>query len=141
MITLEQIRLLEERVRRAVDRISALQEENGELRKKSEEYEARVGELEARIDRFTRDQNQIEDGIKKAIDSLEGIAEADASGETAPEVPAQESSQDEPGSSEDAAEQGTSEEPASALTEPTHPKDEEPETGSSVEETNELDIF
>jgi len=73
MITLEQIRLLEERVRRAVDRISGLQEENRELRTKTAQYEKRVSELEARIDRFTTDQTQIEDGIKNALESLEGL--------------------------------------------------------------------
>ena len=73
MITLEQIRLLEERVRRAVDWISGLQEENRELRTKTAQYEKRVSELEARIDRFTKDQTQIEDGIKNALDSLEGL--------------------------------------------------------------------
>lgn len=73
MITLEQIRLLEERVRRAVDRISGLQGENRELRTKTAQYERRVSELEARIDRFTKDQTQIEDGIKNALDSLEGL--------------------------------------------------------------------
>ncbi|MFP4430749.1 MAG: cell division protein ZapB [Spirochaetaceae bacterium] len=88
MITLEQIRLLEERVRRAVDRIAGLQEENRELRARATQYEERVSELEARIDRFTKDQNQIEDGIKKALDRLEGLdAEHAEPTATIPEAP------------------------------------------------------
>lgn len=136
MITLEQIRLLEERVRRAVDRIATLQEENGELRKKTEEYEARVGELEARIDRFTRDQNQIEDGIKKALDSLEELEERRSAGEPPASGAAP---RDTP---EESVDQTASEEPDSAAPDkPTDFDDEEADKGSAVEESNELDIF
>jgi FtsZ-binding cell division protein ZapB len=124
MITLEQIRLLEERVRRAVDRIAGLQEENRELRTKAGQYEERVSELEARIDRFTKDQNQIEDGIKKALDRLEGLdaedAESTATIPESPEAPTAPAtaSEPEPGNDTD----------SDTLAEPT-------------DEANELDIF
>ncbi len=123
MITLEQIRLLEERVRRAVDRIAGLQEENRELRTKAGQYEERVSELETRIDRFTKDQNQIEDGIKKALDRLEGLDAEDAeSTATIPEA---------------------SEAPAvpDTVSEPENDTDGSDTLAAPTDEANELDIF
>lgn len=70
MVTIEQIRLLEKKVRGAVEHINLLKQENRSLKSKMEHYETRISELEKLIDSFKRDQNEIEKGILTALDEL-----------------------------------------------------------------------
>jgi chromosome segregation ATPase len=73
MITLEQIRRLEQRVQAAVARIATLKNENALLREKLESYEGRVLELENSIAAFKRDQSEIEQGIVSALNQLDQL--------------------------------------------------------------------
>ncbi len=73
MITLEQIRQLEQRVQAAVSRIATLKNENALLREKLESYEGRILELENSIAAFKRDQSEIEQGIVSALSQLDQL--------------------------------------------------------------------
>lgn len=73
MITLEQIRRLEQRVQAAVARIATLKNENALLREKLESYEGRILELENSIAAFKRDQSEIEQGIVSALNQLDQL--------------------------------------------------------------------
>lgn len=73
MITLEQIRRLEQRVQAAVSRIATLKDENALLREKLESYEGRILELENSIAAFKRDQGEIEEGIVSALHHLDQL--------------------------------------------------------------------
>lgn len=70
MITLEQVKLLETKVSKAIDTIQHLTEENRLLREKLEGYQSRIHELEVLIQRFKDDQGKIEAGIVSALDRL-----------------------------------------------------------------------
>jgi len=70
MITLEQVKLLETKVSKAIDTIQHLTEENKLLREKLEAYQGRIHELEVLIQQFKDDQGKIEAGIISALDRL-----------------------------------------------------------------------
>lgn len=80
MISVEQVRALEERVEKAVGFITALKTENAGLRRdlelaKSESSRAlnRVAELESAAEAFRRDQVSIEEGIMHALRKLDAF--------------------------------------------------------------------
>ncbi|MDR2786028.1 MAG: cell division protein ZapB [Treponema sp.] len=70
MVTLEQIKLLETKVVRAIDVVTRITGENAYLKGKLENYQKRIDELEVLIQRFKEDQGRIEDGILSALDRL-----------------------------------------------------------------------
>ncbi|MDR1353235.1 MAG: cell division protein ZapB [Treponema sp.] len=70
MVTLEQIKLLETKVARAIDIVTRITGENAYLKGKLENYQKRIDELEVLIQRFKEDQGRIEDGILSALDRL-----------------------------------------------------------------------
>ena len=78
MLSVEQVRALEERVGKAVSYIESLKTENAELRKELErtaaelgEAKARSAELEAAAQSFKNDQARIEAGIVHALEKLD----------------------------------------------------------------------
>ncbi|MCX7024177.1 MAG: cell division protein ZapB [Spirochaetes bacterium] len=71
MLTLDQVRALEERVEKAVTAIGRLRGENSDLRDELARRQGRIAELEAFIDTVKRDQSRIEEAIVKALDRLE----------------------------------------------------------------------
>jgi chromosome segregation ATPase len=71
MISIEQIRQLQDKVNRMVEHLSSLQQENTLLRSRIGSYETRISELEKLIDSFRSDQNEIEQGILLTITQLE----------------------------------------------------------------------
>ncbi len=73
MISLDQICLLEEKVESAVEKIQQLQAENDALRKKCSELTNALSSKTEQLNTFSVDQNQIEEGIKKALDRLNSI--------------------------------------------------------------------
>ena len=73
MITLEQIRRLDEKVQQAVQFIQTLKSENESLRGRLSEYEGRISELEVLITRFREDQGEIEQGIVRALQHLDEL--------------------------------------------------------------------
>jgi chromosome segregation ATPase len=75
MITLEQIRLLESRITRAVDLIRVLKEENSTLRRGLESAQKRMKELESLVEGFKSDQAEIESVIVRTLHSLDELEE------------------------------------------------------------------
>ncbi len=73
MLNLEQVRLLEQRVNKAVAKITALQQENATLREEIGGYQNRVVELEQEIARIKDDQTAIEQGILSALGQLDQL--------------------------------------------------------------------
>lgn len=73
MISLDQVLLLEKKVESAVAKIQQLQAENDALRKKCDELTNSLSSKSEQLSTFETDQNQIEDGIKKALDRLNFI--------------------------------------------------------------------
>lgn len=73
MITLEQIRALESRVRDAVGYIDALKNENTTLKTRLDEARRKVTELEDRVQRISEDQSAIEESVLSALSELDRI--------------------------------------------------------------------
>ena len=73
MITLDQIKQLDVKVRKAVDKINSLKSENSLLQEKLDNYQLRIEELEILIDTFKEDQGEIEHGIIDALNQLDII--------------------------------------------------------------------
>lgn len=73
MISLDQVMRLEEKVESAVKKIQQLQEENAALRTKCDELTNALSLKSEQLSNFTSDQNQIEIGIKNALERLDSI--------------------------------------------------------------------
>ncbi len=73
MITLEQVRQLETRVKRAVELIDTLRGENKALKERLEKSERRLRELETLVNGFRDDQDQIEQGIRDILAQLNAL--------------------------------------------------------------------
>ena len=83
MINLEQVKLLEKKVAKAVDYVERLTKENTalhqqktELQTKLDSYQKRIEELEVLVVGFKEDQNRIEEGILAALDRLSQFEKA-----------------------------------------------------------------
>ncbi|MDR0585655.1 MAG: cell division protein ZapB [Treponema sp.] len=63
MVTLEQIKLLESKITRAIDVVTRLNEENARLKKRN-------GELEELAEKLKGEKTRIEEGIVSALDRL-----------------------------------------------------------------------
>jgi peptidoglycan hydrolase CwlO-like protein len=70
MISLEQVKLLETKVTKAIEHVERITSENTALRAKLDSYQKRIDELEVLVMRFKEDQGRIEDGILAALDRL-----------------------------------------------------------------------
>lgn len=81
MINLDQVRTLEWKVKQAVQLIVHLRRENDTLRGRLSDTEVRLQELEAMMEAFKATQNEMESGIRSALeelDNLEGPADVQA---------------------------------------------------------------
>jgi hypothetical protein len=76
MVSLEQVKLLETKVSRAIDYVERVTGENALLQGKLESYQKRIDELEVLVQRFKEDQGRIEDGILSALDRLNQFEDA-----------------------------------------------------------------
>ncbi len=86
MVSLDQIRQLEDKVNRAVEIIRVLKEENRTLRRTVEGSRARMKELEDLVRVFKNDQAEIERGLVSAIRKLDQLEDGlDAARRPAPE--------------------------------------------------------
>lgn len=70
MLSLEQVRSLEDRVEKALSYIDELTEENASLRERLGGYESRIKDLEVLVRDFQQDQGRIEEGILNALEKL-----------------------------------------------------------------------
>jgi chromosome segregation ATPase len=89
MVTLEQVRLLESKVGKALSYVESLSAENTTLREKLDGYRRRIDELETIVLAFKEDQGRIEAGILSALERLNQFEDAvergiDDARETAP---------------------------------------------------------
>ena len=76
MVTLEQVRLLETKVAKAIDYVKKVTDENALLRGKIDTYQKRIDELEVLVQRFKEDQSRIEEGIISALERLNQFEDA-----------------------------------------------------------------
>ncbi|MDR2029172.1 MAG: cell division protein ZapB [Treponema sp.] len=76
MVTLEQVRLLETKVAKAIDFVNRVTDENTLLEGKLETYRKRIDELEGLVQRFKEEQGRIEEGILSALDRLNQFEDA-----------------------------------------------------------------
>jgi predicted nuclease with TOPRIM domain len=70
MVTLEQVKLLESKVGKAIDFVGKVTEENTQLQAKLDSCQKRIDELEGTVNRFKEDQGRIENGIISALNRL-----------------------------------------------------------------------
>ena len=91
MVSLEQVKLLESKVTKAIDYVQKVTEENTSLKGKLDSYQKRIDELEVLIQQFKEEQGRIEDGILSALDRLNQFEDAFertlTAGDTAPVAP------------------------------------------------------
>jgi FtsZ-binding cell division protein ZapB len=78
MITLEQIRLLEGKITRAIELIRVLKEENATLRRGLDSAQKRMRELESLVEGFKADQKEIESAILRTLRTLDELEESGA---------------------------------------------------------------
>jgi hypothetical protein len=76
MVTLEQVKLLETKVVKALDFVNQVTGENTLLKEKLDTYQKRIDELEVLIQRFKEDQSRIEEGIISALNRLNQFEDA-----------------------------------------------------------------
>jgi len=76
MVTLEQVKLLESKVVKALSYIETLSTENATLREKLDGYRRRIDELETIVLAFKEAQGRIEAGIISALDRLNQFEDA-----------------------------------------------------------------
>jgi FtsZ-binding cell division protein ZapB len=83
MVTLEQVKLLETKVAKALDFVNRvtsentfLTNENALLKEKLDTYQKRIDELEVLIQCFKEDQSRIEEGILSALNRLNQFEDA-----------------------------------------------------------------
>ncbi|MFP4562895.1 MAG: cell division protein ZapB [Spirochaetia bacterium] len=140
MIRLEQIRTLEERVKKAVALIDELRGKNRSLKDQLDSYQNRITELEVLIEDFKRDQGEIEQGIISAINQLDSLGSVPEQAEPTAEEPAAEIDEPTP---EPAAPDGLQQVDQTPISpSPASPTDAEGEEEKEEEDqTSELDIF
>lgn len=78
MINLDQVRTLEWKVKQAVQLIVHLRRENDTLRGRISDTEVRLQELEALLESFKATQNEMESGIRSALEELDNLEGGDA---------------------------------------------------------------
>ncbi|MDR2746916.1 MAG: cell division protein ZapB [Treponema sp.] len=76
MVTLEQVKLLETKVVRAIEYVERISRENSQLQGKLDSYQKRIDELEVLIQQFREDQGRIEEGILAALERLNRFEDA-----------------------------------------------------------------
>jgi len=151
MISLEQIRLLEARIDKAVEMIKRLKAENSSLRSTLDSAQSRMQDLETRVKDLRVDQEEIEQSILRAINSLDEL-EDEVSEAYEADTPATKAGS----SPKPAAGTKTEGKPGAAGGEPEGDEDSEPSRGDadsegagttgepaepSGDEARELDIF
>ena len=76
MISLDQVRLLEQKVENAVNKIIQLQKENAELKERCAFLESQAESLNKKVSDFECDQNEIEVGIANALERLNFVEDS-----------------------------------------------------------------
>ena len=88
MVTLEQVKLLDQRITRTIDYVKKVTGENALLKGREDSYKKRIKELENQIQQFNDDQGQIEEKFLSAFSRLNEIEDAlGAKKDPSPSVP------------------------------------------------------
>ncbi len=87
MISLEQIRLLEGKITRAIELIRVLKDENATLRRGLDSAQKRMKELESLVDGFKADQKEIESVIVRTLRHLDDMEEGSGTAARAADAP------------------------------------------------------
>lgn len=87
MLNLDQVRLLENRVEKAIGKIQSLDAENTLLKSQLSTLQAHVSELEGLVQGFKDDQGRIEEGILNALDRLSAFEDSMFLGDAQPPAP------------------------------------------------------
>ena len=72
-MTIEQLRMLQQKIEKLIARAQQLYEENTTLKRKLASYEKRVRELETLFSSVQSDQGEMERTILEALDSLDQL--------------------------------------------------------------------
>jgi hypothetical protein len=147
MVSLDQVKLLETKVARAIEFVEQVSGENAALQEKLESYQKRIDELEVLVQRFKEEQGRIEDGILSALDKLnqfeDAIEKSLAARGVSRDAPAAEAPAEDPLPGEEARNPetgGADDEAGDAPAAPDNPEDQGRAAGSPAE-NGELDIF
>jgi FtsZ-binding cell division protein ZapB len=73
MISLEQIRALEQKVNQAIQQLSRLREENAKLRSQVKSSQLKTTDLETTITTYKQEQESIEKGILSVLSKLDKL--------------------------------------------------------------------
>jgi FtsZ-binding cell division protein ZapB len=73
MISLEQIRSLEQKVNLVVEQLSRLREENARLRAKVKSSQSKTADLESMVNTYKQEQEAIEKGILSVLSKLDKL--------------------------------------------------------------------
>jgi len=76
MISLNQIRLLEQKIESILDLVAVLQSEKAVLENQNAKLKAEVQELVAKCGRFEQDEEKIEQGILSVLNRLNNMEDA-----------------------------------------------------------------
>ncbi len=76
MISLEQIKLLEQKVEHALKKIVALQHDNEKLTSENEDLKTEVELLREQCERLEQDEEKIEQGILSVLDKLNTVEDS-----------------------------------------------------------------
>lgn len=142
MISLDQVFLLEQKVESAVEKIQQLQAENDALRSKCLELTNALSSKSEQLTTFVNDQDQIESGIKKALERLNSIensvlkaaVQVASTPSVAPATPVTEPAENTAIPSFDAMENVPVSEPEQEIIENNEPVIEETEVESEIEQ-------
>jgi uncharacterized coiled-coil DUF342 family protein len=132
MISLEQVRLLESKVVKAIEYVKQVTEKNMQLNGKVDACQKRIDELEVQILEFKEEQNRIEEGILSSLEKLNQFEDAIGRNYSAPHSEGQ----------EQGAQENTYTRQPDFAGETEDGQDEEEETEPAPDESGgELDIF
>lgn len=76
MVTLEQIKLLESKISRAINFVADVTEENSRLKKRNDELEAENGEFKAALEKLKEEKTRVDEGIISALGTLNQFEDA-----------------------------------------------------------------
>jgi hypothetical protein len=90
MVTIEQVKTLEQKIGKAIEYVNGVIDENRLLKSRMDGYQKRIEELEILIQRFKEDQGKIEESIVSSLDQLNRFEDAIAAGSSSAAAPAAE---------------------------------------------------
>jgi septal ring factor EnvC (AmiA/AmiB activator) len=142
MISLEQIRLLEAKITKAVELIRTLRGENSTLRRTLDSAQQRMQDLEKLVGDLKTDQREIEQSILRAMENLDELEDEVAASSGTQEPKSGRGSKASTGPAPEAVQRARKAElPAEAPPEEPNGEEHGGEPEDAGEDSRELDIF